>query len=266
MVETIYNIPNAPRLALLADLHGRPFDDVIRSLGIHKPKIICIAGDIVYGSHPVDDRSPLDTQENVLPFLEACAAIAPTFLSLGNHEWMLDSTDLDLLATTGVTVLDNSWVNHDGLLIAGLTSGYITDYRRFVASLDERERAGIRYPRKESADGLEQRREANKHAPDTSWLSGFCSDSPGSVHILLSHHPEIWPQIKQYPFDLCLSAHCHGGQIRVFGHGVWAPGQNFWPQYTKGVYENRLVVSAGLSNTTWIPRIMNPTEVVYLEP
>ena len=265
MVETIYNIPNAPRLTLLADLHGRPYETAISSVAAHRPELICIAGDILYGSHPADDRSPLDTQENVLPFLRSCAPIAPTFMSLGNHEWMLDEDDLKRVADTGVTVLDNSWVKHDDLLIAGLTSGYVTDYRRFVASLSPSERAGVRYPRKESADGLERRREADRHVPDTSWLDKFTA-SPGSAHILLSHHPEIWPQIKQYPFDLCLSAHCHGGQIRVFGHGVWAPGQNFWPQYTKGVYENRLVVSAGLSNTTWIPRIMNSTEIVFLEP
>ena len=100
MVETVYHIPNAPRLALLADLHGRPFDAVIRSVVSHKPKIICIAGDFIYGSHPVDDRSPLETQENVPPFLRACADLAPTFMSLGNHEQMLDAVDLDLISST----------------------------------------------------------------------------------------------------------------------------------------------------------------------
>ena len=66
--------------------------------------------------------------------------------------------------------------------------------------------------------------------------------------------------------ELVLSGHAHGGQWQFFGHGVWAPGQGWWPRYTKGVYVGRLVVSAGLSNTTWVPRICNPTEVVYIEP
>jgi len=74
MVETVYRIPGAPRLALLADLHGRPYDHVIASVRAHRPELIAIAGDILYGSHPVDDKSPLDTQELVLPFLSASAS------------------------------------------------------------------------------------------------------------------------------------------------------------------------------------------------
>lgn len=134
MVETTYHIPGAPRLALLADLHGRPYDHIISSLAAHRPSLICLAGDFIYGSHPVDDRSPLEAQENVLPFFRACADLAPSFLSLGNHEQMLDSTDLDLISSTGVVVLDNTWTEWNGVVIAGLTSGYVTDYRRFKST------------------------------------------------------------------------------------------------------------------------------------
>ena len=56
----------------------------------------------MYGS-----TRPLTTQENVIPFLRSCAAIAPTYLSLGNHELHLTEKDLSLIADTGVTVLDN---------------------------------------------------------------------------------------------------------------------------------------------------------------
>ena len=90
-------------------------------------------------------------------------------------------------------------------------------------------------------------------------------------HILLSHHPEYYSIIPA-SVDLILSGHAHGGQIRMYNpfkrewFGLWSPGQGWWPKWTRGVYEGRLVVSAGLSNTTWIPRIGNPTEIVYLEP
>jgi len=47
MVETTYHIPNAPRIALLADLHGRPYDHVIASVRAHRPELIAIAGDIL---------------------------------------------------------------------------------------------------------------------------------------------------------------------------------------------------------------------------
>jgi hypothetical protein len=180
-------------------------------------------------------------------------------MSLGNHEWMVDGTDIKEIKRTGVTVLDNEWVAKDGLVIGGLTSGYVTDYRTFRAT----QPAEPRYPRREDLYGIGGSARAAAHKPDTDWLPSFTSQ-PG-YKIILSHHPEYFPLIPD-SVDLILSGHAHGGQWRVFNHGVWAPGQGWWPKWTRGVYEGRLVMSAGLSNTTWIPRIWNPTEVVFLEP
>jgi hypothetical protein len=95
--------------------------------------------------------------------------------------------------------------------------------------------------------------------PDTEWLK----DSPEGYKVLLSHHPEYFGLIKDYA-DLILAGHSHGGQIRLFGHGLFAPGQGFLPKYSKGRYEN-MIVSAGLANTTWVPRLFNPTEIVIVE-
>ena len=274
MVETTYSLDVPVSVALLADLHGRPYDHILSSLETYKPDLIAIAGDIVYGSHPADDVSPLRSQGHVLPFLSACASLAPTFLSLGNHEWMLGAADLKLISSTGVTVLDNSYqpvmVGNVRIVIGGLTSAYVLDYRRFVAELDEPEQARLHYPRKETAEGLNSRREADKHTPDTSWLDAFAAET--GYRVVMSHHPEYWPLIREYPFDLCLSAHAHGGQWRFYDpihrrwQGVWAPGQYWFPRLTEGVHENRLVISRGLANTASVPRLVNPTEVVYIVP
>lgn len=212
----------------------------------------------------MDDTSPVASQANVLPFLSVCASIAPTFLSLGNHEWMVDEEDLRLLSSTGVTVLDNEWVAKDGLVIGGLASGYVTDYRVFRST----QPAQPRYPRQETISGIGGAVAASRHKPETDWLPSFTSQ-PG-YKIILSHHPEYYHFIPA-SVDLILSGHAHGGQIRMYNPfkrewiGTWSPGQGWWPRYTKGVYEGRLVVSAGLSNTTWVPRLFNPTEVVYIE-
>jgi hypothetical protein len=254
LVETVYRMNIPASVALLGDLHGRPWQAVVGSLQKHKPEIICIAGDVLYGRHPTDDQSPLIAQTNVLPFLEACGALAPTFMSLGNHEWMLDDEDIRQIQSTGVTVLDNGWTDHHGLVIGGLSSAYATEYHSYRDSLGALD--GVRYPAKmtrESGSALK---------PDTAWLSEFCA-VPG-FHVLLCHHPEYYPLIPE-GVQLILSAHAHGGQWRVFGRGVFAPGQGWWPKWTKGVYDNRMIVSAGLANTTRAPRIFNPTEVVYVE-
>lgn len=270
MHETIYTLLSCPvSIALLSDLHNRPFAPVIASLQRHKPTIIAITGDILYGSQPEGNESPLDTQENVLSFLHSCASIAPTYLSLGNHEWMLDAEDLRLLSSTGVTVLDSTFitttVGNEKITIAGLTSGYVTDYRAFRST----QLTEPRYPRQETISGIGGAVAASRHKPDTTWLPSFTSQS--GYKIILSHHPEYWPLLKDESIDLVLSGHAHGGQIRMYNPfkrewiGTWSPGQGWWPRYTKGVYEGRLVVSAGLSNTTWVPRLSNPTEVVYIE-
>lgn len=230
MRETSYVIPGVPgKLALLADFHNRPDSTILPSLHAHAPSLICIAGDVVYG------RDPLKTQEHVLAFLWDCASIAPTFLSLGNHEQSLTTREIREIKRTGAVVLDNTWREMDGIVIGGLTSAYVTDRRR----------------------GKEDR------VPETKWLKKFAA-VPG-FHILLSHHPEYYSFIPD-AVDLILCGHAHGGQIRLFNHGLFAPGQGWFPKYTKGIYDDRMIVSAGLTNTAHgVPRLFNPTEVVFID-
>lgn len=127
----------------------------------------------------------------------------------------------------------------------------------------------MRYPRRDDIHGIGGTIHAGEHKPDISWLPNFVT-APG-YHILLSHHPEYWPELRDMNIELVLSGHAHGGQWRFYNPfkkesiGIYAPGQGWFLKWTRGVYENRLVVSAGLHNTAWAPRIGNPTEVVYLE-
>ena len=266
MVETTYKLNTPVSLALLADLHGRDPAPVLSSLAAHRPDLICIAGDIIYGTWPENNRSPLDTQPHVLPFLRGCRSIAPTFLSLGNHEQIMDETDEKMIKRAGVTVLDNDWCVINGVVIGGLTSAYVTDYRKATGALRTTK---DRYPKKESIEGLKGLQTASQHVPETDWLDSYAA-APG-FHILISHHPEYFPLIPS-SVQLMLSGHAHGGQWAYYSFkrkrmcGLFAPGQGWWPQWTRGVYDGRLVVSAGLSNTAFpIPRFFNPTEIVYLE-
>jgi len=86
------------------------------------------------------------------------------------------------------------------------------------------------------------------------------------MKILLSHHPEYYAQyIKATKIDLTVSGHAHGGQWRFFGQGIFAPGQGFFPKYTAGVHDDRLIISRGLGNPHPIPRFNNPPELVIVE-
>ena len=246
MIETVYQVPGFPtglRLCLLADFHNKPNQFIIDSLKRNRPDLICIAGDAFYSTHP------LANQVYVLPLLEACVSIAPTFLSLGNHEHAITELEIKQIENTGTVVLDNTWIKHDGLVIGGLSSGYVTAYRAWRAT----------HPNAEKPSHGEMA----SHDPDLSWLKEYAA-VPG-YHILLSHHPEYWREIKEKKIELTCCGHCHGGQWRVGKQGLFAPGQGWMPKWTKGVYDGRLIVSAGLTNTAPVPRIFNPTEVVYIE-
>ena len=89
MKETFYQFDTPVKICLLADIHDRPFDEIQTSLIKQKPDIIAVAGDIIERVDRYTDRPVILQPQYSLPFLKMCAQTAPTFFSLGNHEWML---------------------------------------------------------------------------------------------------------------------------------------------------------------------------------
>jgi excinuclease ABC subunit A len=74
---------------------------------------------------------------------------------------------------------------------------------------------------------------------------------------------------KEYDFDLILSGHTHGGQVRIpkVLNGLYAPNQGFFPKIVGGEYKFRtlrLIVGRGLSKKVW-PRVFNPPEIVTVD-
>ena len=237
------NVPDGTKIAIVSDLHGNSPSAAIKFLEVERPDYILAPGDIFEVMDGSDDR------HNGAGFelLSACAQIAPTFFAPGNHDvgatgsWLIlkrsfpkaespiSKENMERLSATGVFVLKDSYTVYDGMVFAGLGTGLVHDgCRPMVELLSEPE----------------------KHK---------------GPKILLCHHPEYYPKyLKKSAFDLIVSGHAHGGQWRFFGRGFFAPGQGFFPKYTSGVYDNKLVVSRGLKKGDWIPRIFNPPEVVIV--
>ncbi len=63
MMETIYRLPVPVSVALLADLHDRPYFSIIQSLSDHRPEIICIAGDVIFRRSPDEDQLLIQAQQ-----------------------------------------------------------------------------------------------------------------------------------------------------------------------------------------------------------
>ncbi|MBP5460205.1 MAG: metallophosphoesterase [Clostridia bacterium] len=101
------------RLILLTDIHNKPFDRLVQQVAGEKPDAILVAGDIV-------DRHR-KTWKRALPFLRACADVAPTFFSYGNHEVKFPIVRAEDIAETGAVLLDNSCIRFGDLVFGGQT-------------------------------------------------------------------------------------------------------------------------------------------------
>ena len=231
-------ISNRLRIALVADLHGEDHSKLLDALRVQQPELILIPGDLM------EDEQLSDPNASGYSFLRECTALAPTFYSLGNHEigcyhsgnpWthptptLLSDTIRKRICETGAVLLDNAWMQHGEFCICGLTSGI----------------------------------NGEKNEPDQAVIADFAAQN--GFRILLCHHPEYFvPYIQSTDIDLTVCGHAHGGQWRVFGQGIFAPGQGIFPKYTAGVLDGRCVISRGLGNHTKVPRIFNRPELVMI--
>lgn len=90
-------------------------------------------------------------------------------------------------------------------------------------------------------------------------------------NILLAHSPFYINDYKNGDFDLVLSGHTHGGQVRIpfVLNGLFNRSWGFFPPYCGGKYthENGLihVVCRGAANNPWwCPRVFNRREIVSI--
>lgn len=215
-------------IALISDLHGQVAASLPALLRKSQPDFIAITGDLV------DARR--QELEAALAFVQRAAAMAPCCYVPGNHESRLPqyASLASRLQESGVTLLEDRGISLSrgggAIRLLGL---------RDPAFPGGMERVG--------------------RVLDT-------ADTREGFHLLLSHRPELFPSYAQHGFDLILSGHAHGGQVRlpVVG-GLFAPGQGFFPQWDGGVYTksgSTLVVSRGLGNSAAPLRICNPPELV----
>ncbi len=258
LIETVYKLHCPKAFAFLSDAHNTDPSEILASLQRNSPEFIVMSGDFVYKEKAEKTQLKMEESPDALELMRGCSRIAPTFVSLGNHERLLSDADLRIVKETGVTLLDNRWTEYDGIFIGGLSSAYFTACRYLFADRS----VPAHYP------GVLSYLFKAPPVPELSWLDEF--EKLQGFKLLLCHHPEYYPKyLRERNIDLVCSGHCHGGQWRYYSfirktmQGVWAPNQGFFPQLTEGIHEGRLLISRGLSNPTIIPRINNPPELIY---
>lgn len=221
------------RIALLADIHGFiPDSSILYKLNNADLDYIIIAGDLV-------DEKRMLSREMII-FLENCCKTARTFMALGNHDYVISNKEVEIIRKAGVIVLDNEYIKEDSIYIGGLTSANVMKCRVF---------------------GIKRNIIVES---DVSFLDRFAKVD--GYKVLIDHHPENYPlYTRDKNIDLILSGHAHGGQMRIFGKPLYSTGQGWFPKYIDGIYDNKLVVSPGMSNTHKIPRIGNPKKLILLD-
>ncbi len=89
----------------------------------------------------------------------------------------------------------------------------------------------------------------------------------GQPAIALAHRPEHFPYYCKARWDVVVCGHAHGGQVRVGGRSLYAPGQGFLPKYTAGLYTRggtTMAVSRGLGNSSLPWRLGNQPHLPLL--
>lgn len=233
----------------ISDLHGTEYGEenetLLTAVREQSPDLIAITGDLITRTG--------ENREEMFSLIQKLSAEYPVYYILGNHETESEylSEILYGIETAGAVVLQNELTS---LEVKGQTIN-ILGLQEWPAALPDYIYA------------LEHR------TADSFYHSLFSRlEQTDGIRILLSHHPEYFSYYEEmrydiYDFDLQLSGHAHGGQFRLPIVGAcYAPDQGWFPEYTEGIYGKGpyLIVSRGLGNHGWIPRIHNRPELVSI--
>lgn len=230
------------KIVHLSDLHNTEFgkdnEKLLKIIKEQKPDAVFVTGDTIDGFY-TNIQIPIELFKEILK-------ICDVYFVVGNHESRVNiniyTEFIDTLTEIGVIVLKDSCVliekGEEKIQVIGLNdaSEYKADY---------------------NSDYTVKITETINNLDDESFFS-----------ILLSHHPELFPEYKNTDIDLVFSGHAHGGQFRLpFIGGIIAPEQGLFPEFDAGVFnENNttMIVSRGLGNSIVPVRINNSPEVVVV--
>ena len=226
------------RIAHISDLHSESAPCLARAIADGKPDIIVITGDILH-----DDDRPT---AGVFAFLEQLLDIAPVYMVSGNHDlWNTSLHDfLHRACAAGVHFID------DRMEILDRGGAQIAVF-------------GMRDPFGKAPGVIKKSLSRSvRTLPD---YDGF--------KILLFHRANQFEKIKALGFDLILSGHMHGGQVRLPGVGGVLPPKSslvenergvLFPNYCAGVFKSSgttMLVNRGIGNPMIIPRLFNRPEL-----
>lgn len=227
------------RLAVVTDFHSSDnADDVVAMVTSCAPDAVLMVGDMF------DDDIANRPTERTLSLMRQLSAQYPCYYVSGNHE-----------AWTGEMDALYQQTEEAGVTVLRMSSGVLTVRRQRIAL------CGVPDPYEMVLSGAPDTEEQLRQAIEDVDSADFT--------VLLAHRPELLAKYAQFPLDLVVSGHAHGGQVRIPGvlNGLYAPNQGWFPKLAGGAYTQdgtTLIVSRGLAVRTRLPRIFNRPEVVLV--
>lgn len=227
------------RLAVVTDFHSSDnADDVAAVVASCAPDAVLLVGDMF------DDDTQNRPTERTLSLMRQLSAQYPCYYVSGNHE-----------AWTGEMDALYQQTEEAGVTVLRMSSSVLTVRGQRIAL------CGIPDPYEMVFSGAPDTEEQLRQAMENVDSADFT--------VLLAHRPELLAKYAQFPLDLVVSGHAHGGQVRIPGvlNGLYAPNQGWFPKLAGGAYTQdgtTLIVSRGLAVRTRLPRIFNRPEVVLV--
>lgn len=227
------------RLAVVTDFHSSDnADDVVAMVASCAPDAVLMVGDMF------DDDIANRPTERTLSLMRQLSAQYPCYYVSGNHE-----------AWTGEMDALYQQTEEAGVTVLRMSSGVLTVRGQRIAL------CGIPDPYEMVFSGAPDTEEQLRQALEDVDSADFT--------VLLAHRPELLAKYAQFPLDLVVSGHAHGGQVRIPGvlNGLYVPNQGWFPKLAGGAYTQdgtTLIVSRGLAVRTRLPRIFNRPEVVLV--
>ena len=227
------------RLAVVTDFHSSDnADDVVAMVTSCAPDAVLMVGDMF------DDDTANRPTERTLSLMRQLSAQYPCYYVSGNHE-----------AWTGEMDALYQQTEEAGVKVLRMSSGVLTVRGQRIAL------CGVPDPYEMVLSGAPDTEEQLRQALEDVDSADFT--------VLLAHRPELLAKYAQFPLDLVVSGHAHGGQVRIPGvlNGLYAPNQGWFPKLAGGAYTQdgtTLIVSRGLAVRTRLPRIFNRPEVVLV--
>jgi len=202
-------------------------EKVVEKINSTEPDIVAFTGDLI------DNASQYEEISQIADVLSKINCKIGKYAVYGNHDY-----------GGGAVRYYDSIMEQSGFKVLKNSSEYIKleDANIRIFGADEKLMGG--YNAEETMNGINE----------------------SDINLLILHEPDLIDDFKDYPIDLALAGHSHGGQVYIPFYGPII-NNILSEKYNKGFYQlnnerkTKLYVNTGLGNTKLRPRLGNIPEV-----